>query len=82
MRTSLVPLSICLWEVRTCVGRRGCRPLQVCGKSLLEKRFILRVLDFKAAVAKEVEEAGERNPTFREAEMSRFACLQAKLWQF
>ena len=34
----------------------------------------------EAAQAKEVEEAGERNPTFREAEMSRFACLQAKLW--
>ena len=64
MRTSLVPLSICLWEVRACVGRRGCRPLQVCGKSLLEKRFILRVLDFKAAVAKEVEEAGEKTSAF------------------
>ena len=46
------------------MGRRGCRPLQVCGKSLLEKRFILRVLDFKAAVAKEVEEAGEKTSAF------------------
>ena len=35
---------------------------------------------FEAATAKEVEEAGTRTPTFREAEMSRFACLQAKLW--
>ena len=25
VRTSLVPLSICLWEVRACVGRRGCQ---------------------------------------------------------
>ena len=39
VRTSLVPLSICLWEVRACGGRRGVknaavsrRPLQSCSK--------------------------------------------------
>ena len=42
----------------------------------------LRVLYFEVAQAKEVGEAGERNPTFCGAKMSRFACLQAKLWLF
>ena len=58
-------------------GRRGRRPLRRCGKSLLKKRFILRVLDFKAAPAKECRGSGERNTDLSRRE-SRYLDCEAR----